>query len=71
MQNIKGAIDHLKTHQTYPATKEDLVKECNELADFSEDDKSWFMKTLPEGTYNSADDVMGALGLHQAQGMAM
>lgn len=71
MQNIKGAIDHLKTHQTYPATKEELVKECNELSDFSAEDKEWFMKNLPEGTYKSADDVMGALGLHQAQAMAM
>ena len=71
MQNIKGAIDHLKTHQKYPATKEELVKECNGLSDFSETDKEWFMKTLPEGTYKSADDVMGALGLNQAQDMAM
>lgn len=71
MQNIKGAIDHLKTHQTYPASKEDLVKECNELSDFSEEDKQWFIKNLPEGTYNSAGDVMGALGLNQAQAMAI
>ena len=71
MQNIKGAVDHLKTHQAYPATKEELVKECNELSDFSTEDKEWFIKTLPEGTYKSADDVMGVLGLHQAQAMAM
>ena len=71
MQNIKGAIDHFKQHQTYPATKEELAKECNELSDFSAEDKQWFMKNLPEGTYNSADDVIGALGLHQAQAMAM
>ena len=71
MQNIKGAIDHFKTHQSYPATKEELVKECSGLSDFSEADKEWFMKTLPEGTYKSAEDVMGALGLNQAQSMAM
>lgn len=71
MQNIKGAIDHLKTHQTYPATKEELVKECNELSDFSAEDKEWFMKNLPAGTYKSADDVIGALGLEPTASMAM
>lgn len=58
---MKNAIDHLKTHQKYPATKEDLVKSCNDLQDFPEDDKKWFIETLPEGTYNSAKDVLTAL----------
>lgn len=72
MQNIKAAMDHLKNHQTYPATKDDLVKECNELSDFSAEDKDWFMKNLPEGTYKSADDVIGALGLEPSyHGMSM
>lgn len=72
MQNTKAAVDHLRNHQTYPATKAGLVKECNELSDFSKEDKEWFMKNLPEGTYKSADDVMGALGLKPSyQGMAM
>lgn len=72
MQNTKAAIDHLRQHQAYPATKAELVKECNELSDFSKEDKEWFMKSLPEGTYKSADDVIGALGLEQSyQGMAM
>lgn len=72
MQNTKGATDHLRQHQMYPATKDELVKECNELSDFSKEDKEWFMKNLPEGTYKSADDVMGALGLEPSyQGMAM
>ena len=72
MQNTKGVIDHLRQHQSYPATKDDLVKECNELSDFSKSDKEWFMKNLPKGTYQSADDVIGALGLGQSsQGIAM
>jgi len=63
MQNVQGAIDHLKTHQTYPAAKADLVAACNELSDFSEEDKKEFVEKLPEGNYNSADDVIKALGL--------
>lgn len=63
MQNTAGAIAHLKTHQTYPATKADLVAACNGLSDFSEEDKKSFSDNLPEGTYNSAEDVMKALNM--------
>ena len=48
MKNIKSAMEHLKTHQTYPATKPELVKTCNELSDFSKEDKTWFEEHLPE-----------------------
>lgn len=63
MQNVQGVIDHLKSHQNYPATKTELVAECDNLSDFSEEDKNEFKQKLPDGTYNSADDVVGALGL--------
>lgn len=62
MTNMQGAMDHLKTHQQYPATKAQLVAECDNLSDFSEDDKKEFMGKLPEGTYQSADEVIQALG---------
>lgn len=63
MQNMQGTLDHLKTHQTYPATKADLVATCNGLSDFSEEDKKEFSEKLPEGNYNSAEEVTKALGL--------
>lgn len=63
MKNIKNTMDHLKTHQKYPATKEELVKECNELSDFSDEDKKWFEQNLPDKTFSSADEVAEALGL--------
>lgn len=62
MQNVNGAKDHLKNHQSYPATKADLVAECDSLSDFSEEDKKEFAQNLPGGTYNSADEVIKALG---------
>ena len=62
MQNKESAIEHLKGHITYPATKNDLVAACNNLSDFSEEDKKEFMDKLPEGTYNSAEEVTKALG---------
>jgi len=42
MQDKENAIDHLKSHQKYPATKAQLVAECNNLSDFSEEDKKEF-----------------------------
>ena len=62
MMNLTGAIDHLKTHQQYPATKAQLVAACNSLSDFSQEDKKEFIEKLPDGTYKSADDVIKALG---------
>lgn len=63
MQNVNGAKDHLKNHQKYPATKAELVAECDGLSDFSAEDKKEFAEKLPGGTYKSADDVIQALSL--------
>ncbi len=63
MQNVQGTIDHLKNHQTYPASYAQLIKECDDLSDFSDKDKKWFKKNLVKKTYKSADEVITALGL--------
>lgn len=65
MQNVDGAKKHLSEHQSYPATCADLVKECDNLSDFSEEDKMWFKQNLPHGQYQSADDVTKAVGWAQ------
>jgi len=70
MKDVKNAVKHLREHQKYPATKANLVATCNELSDFSADDKKWFESHIPEGKYNSAEDIMQALGMNQAA-MAM
>lgn len=62
MQEVENAMKHLREHQTYPATKADLVAACNSLSDFSEADKTEFADKLPDRTYSSADDVVAALG---------
>ncbi len=66
MQNVQAVIDHLNSHQNYPATKAELVAECDSLSDFSEEDKKEFSEKLPEGNYNSAGDVMSALGIQES-----
>ena len=64
MNDTKGVIKHLRDHQEYPATREEMVVECDNLSDFSEEDKEWFTDNLPDGTYNSADEVIKALKLN-------
>ena len=69
MQNMKGAVDHLKTHQTkWPATYDELVAQCNGLTDFSDEDKKEFMEKLPKKTYNNAEEVMAAMGWSEDAG---
>ena len=63
MQNVQGTLDHLKTHQKYPATKAELLKECDGLSDFSEEDKKWFSEHLTKGEYESAEEVIADLGV--------
>lgn len=58
---MKAMMKHLKEHQTYPASKDQLVEACNNLEDVSLDEKKYFEENLPEGSYGSAEDVMKAL----------
>lgn len=63
MIDKSNVMEHLKKHMTYPATEKQLKTACAELSDFSKEDKEWFMKNLPVGTYQSAEAVMQAVGM--------
>ncbi len=65
MNDTKGVIKHLREHQEYPATREEMVAECDGLSDFSNEDKEWFTDNLPDGTYKSADEVIKTLKLNK------
>jgi hypothetical protein len=47
----------------YPAPKADVVSHVKGI---KPDDKKWFSETLPDRTYNSADEVFSALGWENA-----
>jgi len=47
------------TRVKYPATKTEVVSHVKGI---KADDKKWFEQTLPEKTYESANDVITALG---------
>ena len=57
----KKLQDHLKNHQTDPATRAELLAACKDLMDFSAAEKQWFNDRLPDGTYKSPDEVMKAV----------
>lgn len=69
MKDVANIEKHLREHQKYPATKEELIETCNQLGDFSEEDKQTFMDKLPDGTFNSAEEVMMALGMETSSAM--
>lgn len=58
-QDVMAHLDHV----TYPATKADLEAACEKMSDIGEEDKKWFMENLPEGTYDSAEEVRQAMAM--------
>ena len=63
MEDINLAINHLRNHhKKWPASYDELVKDCMGLNDFKTLDKIEFMNNLPKKTYNSADEVIAAMG---------
>jgi len=53
-------VDHLG-HVDYPTTKKELIKACNKMTDVPKAYREWFERNLPERSYNSPNDVIGAL----------
>lgn len=53
------AADHIK----YPASRAEIIAACAQTPEFSAGEKKWIEQNLPEGTYNSPDDVLRALKL--------
>ena len=63
MDDMKEIMEHLKSHVTYPATKQDIWKACNNMEHVPEEHRKVFMDKVPDGTYGSADEVAKAAGM--------
>ncbi|MBI4092360.1 MAG: DUF2795 domain-containing protein [Candidatus Kerfeldbacteria bacterium] len=63
MDDMKEMMDHLKSHMTYPASKQDIWNACNQMSHVPEEHKKMFMDKVPEGTYHNADEVAKAAGM--------
>jgi hypothetical protein len=57
---------HIKEHVSYPISKKDFLASCGNLGHVPADTREWVGKSLPERTFQSAEDVFHALDLpHQ------
>ena len=61
MGKFAEELGHLKSHVPYPASRQQVITACNNNAHADRDDADWMAKALPEGTYNSANEVITAL----------
>ena len=61
--NARTTEKHLRDHQRYPATRAEILAECDNLSDFTDQDRRWFAEKLPEATYHSPDEVLEVIGL--------
>jgi hypothetical protein len=53
---------HLREHVKYPATRQEVLDACAQTKEFSAAEKAWAAAHLPDGNYQSADQVLAALG---------
>jgi hypothetical protein len=54
---------HINEHVSYPISKQDFMASCGNLSHVPADTRKWVEQTLPDRTYQSADDVIHALNL--------
>ncbi len=62
---VKTAVEHVKTHVTYPTATEQLMAACENWKDVDPglmDQAKQKMMTQPGKTWNNADEVLMALG---------
>lgn len=61
--DMAAAKKHLADHVKYPATRAEVLAACADTPEFTDAEKKWFSDNLPEGSYESADQVTSALKL--------
>lgn len=54
---------HFRDHVKYPASRAEILAACADTPEFSGGEKKWLADNLPEKSYASADEVIGALHL--------
>jgi hypothetical protein len=61
--DLEKTRSHLKEHVKYPATRAEVLAACADTPEFTPAEKAWFSEHLPDGSYESADDVLRSLEL--------
>jgi len=55
------ALEHLRKHIVYPASRKEIIEACNMMMDISKEEKEWFEKNLPDWSFRNADEVIRAV----------
>lgn len=55
-------VDHIRNHVSYPISKQELIRECNNMSHVPSEGQMMVQK-LPDRTFRSADEVLGALNM--------
>lgn len=58
----KELMLHIRSHMTYPATKQAVINACNMMEHVPAEARK-MAQEIPDKMYNSADEVVKALGL--------
>jgi hypothetical protein len=61
MTSLQEELGHIKNHIEYPASKQQVLEACNNMADVPSVDKEWVSDNLPDQTYRAPEDVVTAL----------
>jgi hypothetical protein len=61
--DVAVARRHFVEHVKYPATRSEILAACANTKEFTPSEKLWFEANLPEGSYNSPDQVIASLKL--------
>lgn len=60
MRISKEAKEHIQNHLEYPATKEEIMAQCGNMADVAEEEKAVVAK-LPDREFRSAKEVLSVI----------
>ncbi len=58
----KELYDHLRNHMMYPATRKQILEQCDNMMMHTPEAKKQ-VEMLPEKTYRDADEVIKALAV--------
>lgn len=63
MPYTKTILEHLSKHQTFPASKDDIIAMFAELHGIEGEEIIWLQERLPDAVYDSSDEVKEELGI--------
>jgi len=63
MPNIEQILESIKDRIVFPAAKERIVEAAGKTPSMADEAKDWLANNLPDGMYESIEEVKDALGM--------